>query len=172
MIESFRTEFRRYRALAEKSVARLDDPAFFARLDPASNPIAVLVKHLGGNLRSRFTEFLTSDGEKPWRERDSEFEVDGDSRTALMAIWDQGWAALESALDELVPADLERSVEIRGHSLLVADALARSVAHVAAHVGQITLLAKHWAGERWESLSIAKGDSGAYNLDPTREKAP
>jgi hypothetical protein len=179
MLNSLETEFSRYRALAEKALAQIDDLAFFATLGPEANSIAVLVKHVGGNLRARFTDFLTTDGEKPWRDRDREFEVAGTTRAELMDGWDRGWAALFGTLAELsadsrsdADAQLARQVSIRGQALSVGDALTRSVAHVAMHVGQIVMLAKHAAGERWQTLSIPRGGSDRYNQDPTRETAP
>ncbi|MCA8954595.1 MAG: DUF1572 family protein [Planctomycetes bacterium] len=173
LVDSFGGEYARYRATAEGALAQVRDDAFFATLDPTANSIAVLVKHVGGNLRSRFTDFLDSDGEKSWRDRDNEFVADGQERKRLMdEIWQPGWAAVEQTVATLCDADLVRSVTIRGKPLSVAEALCRSVAHTATHVGQIVLLAKHAAGPAWQTLSIARGESATYNRNPTRERRP
>jgi hypothetical protein len=152
--------FRNYKALGEKALAQTPDEALNTELDANSNSIAVVVKHVGGNLRSRFRDFLTSDGEKPDRHRDSEFELSGPaSRPQVMQWWDDGWTILLRQLDALTPADLTRTVTIRGEAFLVAEALNRSVTHIAYHVGQIVYLARHFAGPSWRSLSIPKGES-------------
>ena len=152
--------FRNYKALGEKALAQTPDEALLTELDANSNSIAVVVKHVGGNLRSRFRDFLTSDGEKPDRHRDTEFELSGPaSRAQVMQWWDDGWNTLLHALDALTPADLMRTVTIRGEAFLVAEALNRSVTHTAYHVGQIVYLARHFAGPAWRSLSIPKGES-------------
>ena len=149
--------FRTYKALGEKAIAQTPDEALLAELDDNSNSIAVVVKHVGGNLRSRFRDFLTSDGEKPDRHRDSEFELSGAApRAQVMQWWDEGWAILLRELDALAPADLTRTVTIRGEAFLVAEALNRSVTHTAYHVGQIVYLARHFAGPAWRSLTIPK----------------
>lgn len=155
--------YRNYKTLAEAAMAQIDDEDLHARLDPESNSIAIVMKHVGGNLRSRFTDFLTSDGEKPDRQRDAEFEMpERLSRAELFALWEQGWTAALDAIEALTPDDLERTVTIRGERFLVAEALNRSVTHTAYHVGQIVLLAKHLAGPRWSSLSVPKGRSADY----------
>ncbi len=128
------------------------------------------MQHVGGNLRSRFLDFFEDDGEKPWRHRDGEFIDAQRPRAQLMAMWVDGWSALEQAIAGLDDADLARLVTVRGQRLTVADALSRSHAHVAYHVGQIVLLARIELGARWRSLSIPKGGSLAYNADPTRER--
>ena len=152
--------FRNYKALGEKALAQTPDEALDAELDANSNSIAVVVKHVGGNLRSRFRDFLTSDGEKPDRHRDSEFELSGPaSRAQVMQWWDDGWTILLRQIDALTPADLTRTVTIRGEAFLVAEALNRSVTHTAYHVGQIVYLARHFAGPAWRSLTIPKGES-------------
>jgi len=152
--------FRNYKALGEKALAQTPDEALLTELDANSNSIAIVVKHVGGNLRSRFRHFLTSDGEKPDRHRDSEFELSGpSSRAQVMQWWDDGWSVLLRELDALTPADLTRTVTIRGEAFLVVEALNRSVTHTAYHVGQIVLLAKHFAAANWKSLSIPKGQS-------------
>ena len=152
-----RESFRKLRNSAERAMGQVSDEAFFVTLDPESNSIALLVKHMAGNLRSRFTDFLTSDGEKPDRDRDGEFEIRaGDTRASLEARWREAWAVLDLALDELTERDLLRNVRIRGESLTVLQALDRQLTHHAYHVGQIVFLAKHLNSETWKSLSIPR----------------
>jgi len=159
-LASIASLFRNYKTLGEKALAQTPDQALHTELDPNSNSIAVVVKHIGGNLRSRFRDFLTSDGEKPDRHRDSEFELSGAaSRAQVMQWWDDGWTILLRELDTLRPADLTRTVTIRGEAFLVVEALNRSVTHTAYHVGQIVYLARHFAGPAWRSLTIPKGES-------------
>jgi hypothetical protein len=153
--------FGNYRTLGERAMAQVSDDDLHALVDPDANSIAIIVKHVGGNLRSRFTDFLTSDGEKPTRNRDDEFEMpERVSRAEMMRWWEAGWAAVLGAIDALTPADLDRTVRIRGESFLIVEALSRSVTHTAYHVGEIVFLAKHLAGSKWTSLSIPKGRSG------------
>jgi hypothetical protein len=148
---------------AEKAAAQVDDEAFFAQLDPEANSIALVMKHMSGNMRSRWTDFLTSDGEKPNRERDREFEVErSDDRAAVMSAWEDGWRRVFDAISPLASADLERTVLIRGEAHTVVEAIDRQVTHYAAHVGQVVLLAKHYAGTGWRSLSIPRGQSKEY----------
>lgn len=155
--------YRNYKTLAEAAMAQIGDEDLHVRLDPESNSIAIVMKHVGGNLRSRFTDFLTSDGEKPDRQRDTEFEMpERLSRAELLALWKRGWTAALDAIEALTPDDLERTVTIRGEPFLVVEALNRSVTHTAYHVGQIVLLAKHLAGPQWSSLSVPKGRSADY----------
>jgi len=154
-----RDEFRRLKRQAENALAQVDDDALHRVLDPESNSLAILLRHLAGNMRSRWTDFLTSDGEKPDRDRDGEFEGTSRTRAELMAEWKDGWARLFGALDGLRDEDLTRSVTIRGESLSALEAIARQLAHYSAHVGQIVFLAKHLAGARWKTLSIARGQS-------------
>jgi hypothetical protein len=153
--------FASLRELAERAMAQADDDAFFASLDAESNSIAVIAKHVGGNLRSRFTDFLTTDGEKPDRQRDAEFETRDEMRADVEARWRAGWQVLEGTLASLGPGDLLRTVSIRGEPMTVVQALSRATAHVAQHVGQIVLLAKHAAGPGWQTLSIPRGASAA-----------
>jgi hypothetical protein len=163
IIAEFRERFRAQRTLAERAVAQVDDAGLFVALDGESNSIAIVMQHIGGNLRSRFTDFLDTDGEKPDRDRDGEFlKVAGTSRTDIEARWNAGWAALQRALDALTPDDLLRTVTIRGEPMLVLQALGRSLAHMGQHAGQIVLLAKHHAGPSWKTLSIPRGQSAAY----------
>jgi hypothetical protein len=150
---------RGHRRLVEKALDQVSDDDFFRQPDPESNSIAILVKHLSGNMRSRFTDFLTTDGEKPDRDRDGEFTSGGETRADLMRAWESGWAVVQSTLESLRPEDLGRTVTIRAEPHTVLGAINRHLAHVAYHAGQIAFLAKHWAGPRWKTLSIPK--SGA-----------
>ncbi len=170
MIESFQTELSRYRAIGEKALAQVPDDALARAPVPDANSVASLVRHLSGNLKSRFTDFLTTDGEKPWRERDREFEEWQPTRGELEAAWNEGWGVLEGTLAGLSDSQLRRQVTIRGQNLTVHDALCRALAHVAYHVGQIVLLARTHAAGEWEWISIPKGGSAAYNADPTMER--
>ncbi len=173
MLPAVRTEFARYRRMVELAVEQVADADLTRTLDADANSIAILLGHLSGNLRSRFTEFLTSDGEKPWRRRDAEFEEHAKTRGELMAEWAAGWQCVDDALAAVAAAGdavFSQNVVIRGVPLSVAEALLRSVAHVATHAGQIVLLARHWAGDRWRTLSIPRGGSSAYAANPTREK--
>jgi len=152
--------FRNYKALADKALAQTPDDRLHTELDPNSNSAAVIVKHVGGNLRSRFRDFLATDGEKPDRNRDGEFEPSpAASRDEILAWWNGGWTIALASIEALTPEDLDRTVTIRGESFLVAEALNRSVAHTAYHVGQIVYLARHFAGPAWRTLSIPKGES-------------
>ena len=153
-------QFRMFKGYVDKALPRVPDEHLHTVLDPNSNSIAVIVKHVGGNLRSRFRDFLTTDGEKPDRDRDSEFEMTGqESRAEILKGWDEGWSIALRSLEALGPADLERTVHIRGEAFLVIEALNRSLAHMASHVGQIVYLARHFAGDTWTSLTIPKGAS-------------
>jgi hypothetical protein len=157
--------FRMYKALGEGAMAQIpNDAAFDTIIDPDSNSIAVIVQHIAGNLRSRYRDFLTTDGEKPDRNRDGEFEMHGPAtRSAVLKMWDEGWAVANSSLDALTPDDLGRTVTIRGEAFLVIEALNRSVTHTAYHVGQIVYLARHLAAPNWTSLSIPKGKSSEFS---------
>src|SRR5262249_580538 len=138
--------------------------------DPDSNSIAVIVKHVAGNLRSRFRDFLTSDGEKPDRHRDGEFEVAGPvSHAEVLGWWNDGWSVVTRAVEALTPEDLDRTIRIRGKELLVVEALNRSITHTAYHVGQIVFLSRHLVGEKWQSLSIPRGESEQFNASLRRE---
>ncbi len=153
-------QFRKYKTMADAALSQVEDREFFRTLDPESNSIALLVKHLAGNLRSRWTDFRTTDGEKPDRHRDAEFEQDAaDTRESLRVRWEQGWAALFAALAPISEKDLLAEVPIRGEPHTVMQAVHRQLTHYAYHVGQIVFLAKHFAGDRWKSLSIPKGRS-------------
>jgi Protein of unknown function (DUF1572) len=156
-------EYHALRSLAERAAAQVDDARFFATLDGEANSIAALMKHIGGNLNSRWRDFRTTDGEKPDRHRDAEFEP-GASRDAVVAVWARGWGTLESALGTLAPADLAGHVLIRGERVALPRALARNLSHVAGHVHQLVMLAKHWAGPSWKTLSIPRGMSEQARL--------
>ena len=154
---------RYYKKLAERAMAQVSDEQLFATLDPEANSIAIVVKHMSGNMRSRWTDFLTSDGEKPTRNRDSEFVDPASTRAALLADWEDGWSRVFSALEPLTDDDLDRTVTIRGEAHSVMQAINRQVAHYPHHVGQIVLLAKHFAGDRWQSLSVPRNQSAEFN---------
>ena len=155
--------YRNHKALGERALGQVPDAHLHTELDANSNSVAVIVKHVAGNLRSRFTDFLTTDGEKPDRNRDSEFEMSGRApREELLRWWEAGWAAALGAIDALRPEDLDRTVHIRHEPLVVVEALDRSITHTAYHVGQIVYLARHFAGGEWQSLSIPKGMSGQH----------
>ncbi|MEO6002981.1 MAG: DUF1572 family protein [Opitutus sp.] len=162
-------EFKRLQRLAEDALAQLPAEAFFSAPAPGDNSLAVIVKHVGGNLLSRWTDFLSSDGEKPNRDRDAEFLIlADDSRERLMDQWNRGWAALFDALSPLQAADLNRTVTIRGEQLSVLQAINRQLTHYAYHVGQIVYVAKHFAGAQWTSLSIPVGASKQFNQAPAK----
>ena len=156
LLDVIREAYRQLKAQADRAVAQIDDAAVFAKLDDESNSIALVMKHVAGNLRSRWTDFLTTDGEKPTRDRDSEFEELGETRSAIVASWEAGWQAAVAAVESLTPADLMRTVTIRNEPHTIVQALERNLAHTAMHVGQIVLLAKHFAGGRWQTLSIPR----------------
>jgi hypothetical protein len=158
-IESFRS----YKNLAEKAMAQTSDEEFFRALDREDNSIAVIVKHIAGNLRSRWTDFLIADGEKADRNRDAEFETTDDTREELMRFWENGWRILFDSLESLQPEDLEKIVRIRGEDFTVHKAVSRSLTHAAYHIGQITLLAKHFRSSEWQTLSIPKNKSAQFN---------
>jgi len=158
-----RARFDSIKTQAERAAAQVDDAAFFTPLGTEENSIAVVMKHMAGNLRSRFSDFLTSDGEKPDRNRDGEFEQGpNDSRSAILARWAEGWRILFDALDNLTPGDLARTVTIRGEPHTVIQALSRQLVHQSQHAGQVVLLAKHAAGSRWRTLSVPRGESASF----------
>jgi hypothetical protein len=162
-LEDSLTLFRYYRTLAESAMAQVADEQLLAALDGEMNSIAVVVKHMAGNMRSRWTGFLTTDGEKPDRDRDAEFLDPPANRAALMDLWEQGWNCLFQALDRLTEADLARTVTIRGEAHSVMQAINRQVAHYSYHCGQIVFLAKHFAAANWKSLSVPRGASAGFN---------
>jgi uncharacterized damage-inducible protein DinB len=163
-LSTVRKTFAKYRELAEGAMKQVGDEAFFAAPDAESNSIALVVKHVAGNMRSRWTDFLSSDGEKPDRDRDGEFERRAeDSRESLMAAWNAAWDLAFREMHALTPDDLARTVTIRGEPHTVVLALERQITHAAYHVGQITYLAKHYAGDAWQTLSVPKGRSREFN---------
>lgn len=159
-----------YKKLGERAMAQAPDDSLFTLLDPESNCIATIVKHLAGNMRSRWTHFLTTDGEKPDRKRDSEFESPPATRAEMMAMWEAGWNHLFTALGSLTESDLSRTVTIRGEAHSVMQAINRQLAHYPYHVGQIAYLARHFAGGRWTSLTIPRGQSVAFNASVAAQK--
>jgi hypothetical protein len=151
---------RNSKNLAERAMVQVPDEGLFATLDPESNSIATIVKHLSGNMKSRFTDFLTTDGEKPDRNRDAEFEAPARTHAKVMAQWALGWGCMFQALGGLRDSDLERRITIRNEPHSVMQAMHRQIWHVANHTGQIVYLAKHFAGENWKSITIPKKKSG------------
>jgi hypothetical protein len=162
-LEDSLTLFHFYKKLAESAMEQVTDEQLFVTLDEEANSIAIIVKHMTGNMRSRWTEFLTTDGEKPNRDRDSEFVAPPATRHALLADWEEGWAVVFQALEPLSDADLGRTITIRGEAHSVMQAVNRQVAHYAHHVGQIVLLAKHYAHNHWQSLSVPRNRSAEFN---------
>jgi|SRR5579863_2577789 uncharacterized damage-inducible protein DinB len=155
--------FRYYKTLAERAMAQVTDEQLVAVLDSEMNSISQIVKHMAGNMRSRWTDFLTSDGEKPDRNRDSEFEDPPATRQALLALWEQGWGYVFSALEPLSERDMQRTVTIRGEAHSVMQAINRQVAHYSYHCGQIVVVAKHFKNTEWQSLSVPRGQSAGFN---------
>jgi hypothetical protein len=172
VIASVEGEYSRYRSLGAKTIDQLSHEELVVRGSAESLSIATIVWHVAGNLQSRFTDFLDSDGEKPWRNRESEFEARQVDRSELVEKWEAGWNALFTALESLTDADLTRSVVIRGVPLTVCEALHRSLAHASYHVGQMTYIGKMLKGEEWTYLSIPPGGSTSYNANPVLEKGP
>lgn len=164
-LESVKQQFAYYKMLGEKTFVQLSEEQLFVQLNEESNSIATIVKHLWGNMLSRWTDFLTTDGEKTWRERDSEFENDLTDRTELLARWHAGWACLFHALDALNEADLSGEIFIRNQRHVVVEAINRQLAHYAYHVGQIVFIGKMLCSEKWISLSIPKGYSVQFNAE-------
>jgi hypothetical protein len=172
MIKDFSDEYARYKTLGIKAIAQVPDDRLNETAGSDGNSIAILVQHISGNLISRFTDFLDSDGEKPWRYRDSEFQAIARTRKELEVLWAKGFAVLEEQLGRLTEEDLGHSVYIRGEAWTVHGALARSLAHVSYHVGQIVVLARTFCSGDWQWLSVPKGKSVEYNLNPIKEKMP
>lgn len=170
-MEPYRAEFYRYHSQLLGAVSQVKPAFWYQRPHGGGNSIAVIVQHLTGNLMSRYTDFLTSDGEKPWRQRDEEFETQGQDLWVLAASFDAAWIIAMTSLAELTVADRLRTVTIRGQPLSVEEALCRSVAHLAYHVGEVVQLARAHAGEEWKSLSIPPGESRRYATNPTQERA-
>lgn len=166
VLDEVHATFMLQKKLADAAVAQLTPAQLFHAPGPDDNSVAVLLKHVGGNLRSRWTEPFTTDGEKPDRDRDSEFVVASDTEASVRQVWDSGWAVLDSTFAELHDADLQRTVRIRGEELTLAKALLRSLAHTSQHVGQVILLARHLAGNAWQTLSIPRGRSAEFLTRP------
>jgi len=163
--------FRYYKRLAERAMEQVPDDSLTTSLDSESNSIALIVKHISGNMRSRWRDFLTTDGEKPDRNRDSEFETPPQTRAEIMALWESGWKYVFDALVPMTDADLTRTVTIRNEPHSVMQAINRQIAHYSYHVGQIVYLAKHLSGDGWESLSVPRGKSGDFNKRVTSGQA-
>lgn len=162
-LDEIRRQFRGHKRMGEGAMSQLRDEEFFVQLDPEANSVAILVKHLAGNMRSRFTDFLTTDGEKPDRFRDREFELTpATTRADVMRWWEEGWACVFAAIESLKPDDVMRTVTIRGEPHTVLQALNRSLAHYAQHTGQVVFLAKHLRSKEWKTLSIPRGKSEEY----------
>lgn len=171
-LKDFEDEYARYRAVGEKALRQVSDDYLNTVIGADNNSIAMIVRHISGNLVSRFSDFLTTDGEKAWRNRDSEFEDTKYDRDDVQRRWVQGWSVLESELSQLIDDQLERPVTIRGHTWTVHEALCRSLAHVSYHVGQIVLLARILNDGNWDWITIPKGQSSQYNTNPNLEKKP
>ncbi|WP_273448025.1 DinB family protein [Neolewinella agarilytica] len=163
MLASYQKQFAYYRHLGEGAMAQLTEEELFRDDAAGSNSVAVIVKHLNGNMKSRWTDFLTTDGEKEWRDRDDEFVADFNHQAELEKAWAEGWAVLEGAINGLQPEQLTTIIYIRNEGHTVAEAMNRQLAHYAYHIGQIVMLAKQMKGKDWRSLSIPKGDSKSFN---------
>ena len=162
-LESIKKQFAYYKLLGDKTFVQLSDEKLFWQYNEESNSIAIIVKHLSGNMLSRWTDFLTTDGEKAWRKRDAEFENDISTRQELLATWEAGWQCLFTALQSLTPEDLPKEIYIRNQGHSVTEAINRQLAHYPYHVGQIVFLGKMLCDNSWTSLSIPKGNSATYN---------
>ena len=172
-LEEVRRQLRGYKRMAEGAISQLRDEDLFVKMDPESNSIAILMKHIAGNMRSRFTDFLTTDGEKPDRHRDTEFEVKSkDTRAELMQNWESGWKVVLSTVESLTPEDVDRTVTIRQEPHTVLQALNRALAHYSAHIGQIVFLAKHLRSSEWKTLSIPRGKSDEFNAAARQGGSP
>lgn len=158
------SSFKAYKKLADKAIEQLNDEELFVTLDPEANSVAVVMKHMAGNMLSRWTDFLTTDGEKPDRNRDMEFVIEDDAtKDRVLAYWEKGWQAVFNAIEPLQPADLDRTVPIRGEAHTIVQAINRQMTHYAYHIGQIVFLAKHFRSSEWKSLSIPRNRSAEFN---------
>ena len=155
--------FRNYKKLAERAIEQISDGEFDTTIDAESNSVALIVKHVAGNLRSRWTDFLTSDGEKDFRNRDAEFEMTGDTRESLMNFWNEGWQTLFDNIEPLTVEDFSKTVTIRGEPHTIVEAINRQLTHYAYHIGQIVFLAKHLKSSEWKTLSVPRNKSGQFN---------
>lgn len=162
-LQSALKQFKYYKALGDKVLDQLEEASLHKQYNAGSNSIAVIMKHLAGNLTSRWTDFLSTDGEKPWRNRDDEFEESSSSKADLIKMWEKGWGCVFSTLENLTPEDIEKTVRIRDEKHSVPDAIHRSLAHCAYHVGQIVFVGKLTKGEAWVSLTIPKNKSTEFN---------
>lgn len=175
IIENYLTDavasFRNYKKMAERAMAQVSDEEFFKAIDAEANSIAVIVKHMAGNQRSRWTDFLTADGEKNFRNRDTEFEMIGDTRESLMQFWETGWQTLFSAIEPLRAQDFSKRISIRGEPHTIVEAINRQLTHYAYHIGQITFLAKHFRSTDWKTLSVPRGHSAEFNKFLANKKA-
>ncbi len=169
-LEDTLAAFRNYKRMADKALEQVSDEEFFRQVDPESNSIAVIVKHISGNQHSRWTDFLTTDGEKKYRQRDTEFEILDKNREWLMNYWEVGWKILFDSLESLTPEDFSKSVTIRGESHTIFEAINRQLTHYAYHVGQIAFLAKHYRSSEWKTLSVPKNKSAEFNEFLARKK--
>ncbi|MCD9186824.1 MAG: DUF1572 domain-containing protein [Pyrinomonadaceae bacterium] len=167
IIENYLAEtletFRNYKKLAERALVQVSDDEFFVLIDAESNSLAMIAKHIGGNLRSRFADFLDSDGEKADRDRDSEFVTETDTRESVMTVWETGWQTLFDTLESLTVEDVGKTVKIRTEDFTVTKALSRSLSHISYHVGQIAFLAKHLRATEWKTLSVPRGKTNEFN---------
>ena len=171
VVQSLQDEYQRYKALAEAAIAQVGDEELGHAGEDGGNSIEMLIRHIAGNLKSRFTDFRTGDGEKPWRRRDDEFEPTSMTRGELLTMWEDGWSVLFAEVGALSDANLAETVTVRGQPLRVAEALHRSLAHTAYHVGQVVFMAKAIRGGAWRTLSIPRGQSEDYNRAATAETA-
>ena len=163
VVASASTSFRANKNWADKAIAQVSDENLHIAFDDNTNSVAIIMKHLGGNLKSRWTDFLTSDGEKPWRNRDDEFKDDFENRQQVIDHWEAGWACLFDSLQQLTPQDVSKTILIRGEAHSVPLAIHRSLSHCGYHCGQIIMLARVFAGDKWETITIPRGGSGNYN---------
>ena len=172
ILDVARDELQRIKKLADKSIAQLDDDQLWVALDPEANSVAVLMRHMAGNMRSRWTDFLTSDGEKPDRHRDREFDDTRRERAALLEEWEDGWRRVFDAIGPLTDGDLQKTVYIRQEPHSIYQAISRQIAHYAGHAYQILFVAKHLKGAEWKTLSIPRGQSEEFNLTMLAERQP
>jgi len=167
IIENYQSDaiqsFRNYKRLAERAIEQVSDEEFFKAIDAEANSIAVVVKHIAGNLISRWSDFLTTDGEKPERNRDAEFEITAETRPALMESWERGWQTLFDNIESLTVDDFSRTITIREQPHTIVQAINRQLTHYAYHVGQIVLLAKHFKSSDWKSLTVPRNRSSEFN---------
>ncbi|OYD06770.1 DUF1572 family protein [Paludifilum halophilum] len=171
-LKNVQKEFSALKQKGEKTIGRLNEEELYWRPTQSSNSVAILIQHLSGNMQSRWTDFLTTDGEKPNRHRDAEFEESGSSRADLLRIWESGWKIFLDTLDRLEETDLQRTVYIRGEAHTVMEAIHRQLSHYAYHIGQIVYIGKQLKGEEWNSLSIPKGESETYLRQKLAQSQP